>query len=99
MKKFRLVVRSLLDGTYDLGPLSSPDFCVQLLRLPTQASLSTIHAKMKQSDNQWLSGFILEGGLDRLLTAIDTPLARKPLVVLKCLQCIKELILKSFLKS
>jgi len=47
---------------------------------------------MKQSDNQWLSGFILEGGLDRLLTAIDTPLAKKPLVVLKCLQCIKELM-------
>ncbi len=92
MKKFRLVVRSLLDGTYDLGPLSSPDFCVQLLRLPTQASLSTLHAKLKQSDNQWLSNFILEGGLVRLLTAIETPIERNRLVMLKCLQCAKELM-------
>lgn len=98
IKKFRSIVKSLIDATYDLDK-ASPQFCACLLRLPNDRALTKLRQKIRKSDQQWIKEFIINDGLFSLLMTIEIIMKKyrnnlfvSSILVYKSLACIKEIM-------
>lgn len=84
------------------GQFSSiePELCVSLLRVPSLKNFSALHPKLSKCSSQWMTEFLVLGGLDVLMNALEILSVRlsaqnchiafmDAFVALECVQCIK----------
>ncbi|XP_078369378.1 LOW QUALITY PROTEIN: inverted formin-2-like [Oculina patagonica] len=80
-----------------------PELCISLLRIPSLKNFSALHPKLAKCSTQWMSEFLVLGGLDVLMNALEILSVRlsaqnchiafmDAFVALECVQCIKEVL-------
>ena len=88
----------------DEGPLSliadaDPLTCVQELRDPARISFVKRRLRQPDVDEEWISEFLEKGGLQAIWEALEVCGRHEPPKItaqLKCVECIKAVISRSF---
>ncbi|CAL1536507.1 unnamed protein product [Lymnaea stagnalis] len=96
----RDVLRNKISSTLHHMDLekSDPEFVVSVMAIPTVQTFSSVKKKLRNSNQEWMQGFLDNEGLERLLDCVDTFANRRvtalsdAYILIECVECIKAVL-------